>query len=74
MIDGLSADDLDGWRSNPVTRAIMREVDKRAKEKATELRNASVDASLDRVRRVSGALEEIEWIQKLMNSKGVEDT
>ena len=72
MIEGLNEDDLDGWRSHPVTRAVMREVDKRQKQRDGELKNASVDGSLDRVRRVSGMLEEIEWLQRLMKTTGEE--
>lgn len=73
MIDGISHDDFESWRSHPVTRALLREVEKRKAMRALELRNASVDAGLDRVRRVSGMLEELEWASGLFSTKGVEE-
>ena len=71
-LENLSADELDEWRAHPVTVAFLLSLDRRKKQREADMRQVSVDGTLDRVRRVSGALEEVEWVLNEANTEGVE--
>jgi len=67
------AADLDAWRQHPTTELVMRAIEQKRLERLADLKNAAIDASIDRVRRLGGNVEGIEDVQKLMRTKGAED-
>lgn len=72
-LDKVAPDELAGWRQHPVSLAVLKEIADRARYLRRSLRNAAVDSTLDRIRRLSGAVEEIEWMEKkLSRTEGIE--
>jgi hypothetical protein len=66
-LDKVALDELASWRQHPVSLAVLREIADRARYLRQSLRNAAVDSTLDRIRRLSGAVEEIEWMEKKLS-------
>lgn len=73
MIDKISVNELSRWREVRATEVLIKELARRKVEREQQLVRASVDGTIETIRKIAGALEEIDYITRLVNTEGVAD-
>lgn len=73
MIEKCSSEELDSWRAHPVTMAFVKTLRTKRLRLENDLRRASIDATIERVRKVGGALELLDDIEGLIDTRGEDD-
>jgi hypothetical protein len=63
--------ELESWRCERVTEGLIRAVQARIKERDEQLRRTAAEGSVEFIRRIAGALEELEWVMTQIKTEGV---